>query len=480
MRKISHKPLPILVVDDEHDVLESFRLALLSGGLPAVTTCADGLKVMDILEHDRDISVILLDLMMPKINGQDLLEQIIGTYPGIPVIVITAIDDLQTAVNCMRLGAFDYLVKPVEKHRLVSSVFRALEILELGRENRALKESFLNDSLRHPELFAPIVGRSSSILKLFKYIEAIGKSTEPVLISGETGVGKELFARAVHNASNPGGPFIAVNVAGLDDQTFSDTLFGHRKGAFTGAESQRDGLIKTAEGGTLFLDEIGDLSLISQVKLLRLLQEQEYFPLGSDLPKKSTARILVATHCDLGKAVQGGTFRKDLFYRLQTHQICIPPLRKRKEDLPLLVDEFLERAAKKLQVNKPSYSNDLLAILMNYDFPGNIRELETLLFDCVSRSRGGRLTITTIHDRLTDTANNQPGEIHDSQKEGLFDHFSVLPTLKEATQQLIKTALERASGNQSLAARFLGLSQPALSRRLNREKDKSALCRDDL
>ena len=472
MRNVSNKSLPVLIVDDEPDILESFRLTLLTGGVSSVTTCEDGLAVMDILDRQKDISIILLDLMMPKINGQDLLEQIISTHHDIQIIITTAIDDLQTAVNCMRSGAFDYLVKPVEKHRLLSSLFRAMDIVQLGRENLALKQSFLKDALEQPDVFEPIVGRSNVIMKLFKYIEAISKSTEPVLITGETGTGKELFAQAIHNSSCQEGAFVAVNVAGLDDQTFSDTLFGHRRGAFTGAESQRDGLIKTADRGTLFLDEIGDLSQISQVKLLRLLQEHEYYPLGSDLPKKSSARILVATHCDLNKAVQDGTFRKDLFYRLQTHQICIPALRDRKEDLALLVEEFLHRAADKLNINKPSYGEDLLTVLKNYDFPGNVRELETMLFDCASRTQTGRISAHTLLDRL-----HQHEHIHDVDdstvmEEGIYDHFATLPTLKDATQQLITTALKRANGNQSLAARFLGLSQPALSRRLNREKEK--------
>ena len=471
MRKFQIIPSPILIVDDEPDVLECFKLNLISSGMTSILTCQDGRQVMDILNKDNDIDIILLDLMMPHAKGQDLLEKIIGSYPEISVIVITAIDDLQTAVSCMKSGAFDYLVKPVEKHRLVSCVLRAMKILELGRENMALKQSFLDDALEKPDIFAPIIGRSQTLLKLFKYIEAIKNSTEPVLIAGETGTGKELFAHAIHESSNVNDPFIAVNVAGLDDQTFSDALFGHCKGAFTGAESPREGLIKKAEGGTLFLDEIGDLSLTSQVKLLRLLQEHEYYPLGSDLPRKSSARILVATHCDLVTTVNNGTFRKDLYYRLKTHQICIPPLRNRKGDLPLLVEAFLQRAADKLKMRKPTVSEDLLAVLRNYNFPGNVRELETLLFDSVSRSSSGRLAIMSIHEELT-----QPVPLSTTEEaldNCLFENLSVLPTLKEATQQLIETAMQRAGGNQSLAARFLGLSQPALNRRLSREKEKT-------
>ena len=473
MRKSLTKSLPILVVDDEHDVLESFKLILASSGLTSVITCQDSRQTLDILAQNSDIGVVLLDLMMPNTNGQELLEQIIDSHPDISVIVITAVDDLQTAVSCMKTGAFDYLVKPVEKHRMISSIYRAGAILELERENMELKKSFLTETLNNPDTFAPIVGRSQNIIKLFQYIEAITKSTEPVLITGETGTGKELFARAIHESSSVNGPYVTVNIAGLDDSTFSDTLFGHSKGAFTGADNPRAGLIQKAEGGTLFLDEIGDLSHLSQVKLLRLLQEQEYYPLGSDFPKRSNARILVATHCDLGTADKGGKFRQDLFYRLKTHHICIPPLSERKGDLPLLVETFLQRAADKLGVRPPTINNNLLAVLKNYDFPGNVRELETLLFDAVSRNNTAKLTASFIHEQLHQSiSKNTFSEEKEDSQGGLYDHMSVLPTLKEATHELIKQAMQRANGNQSLAARFLGLSQPALNRRLSREKNK--------
>lgn len=475
MRKSLAKTLPVLIIDDEVDVLESFKLILASSGLTSVFTCQDGRQALDILARNREIGVVLLDLMMPHASGQDVLERIIDAHPGIFVIVITAVDDLQTAVGCMKAGAFDYLVKPVEKHRMVSSIQRASAIIELEQENMELKRGILSENLKNPDHFSTIAGRSQSIIKLFHYIEAIANSTEPVLITGETGTGKELFAKAIHAASTVTGPYVTVNIAGLDDSTFSDTLFGHSKGAFTGADAPRAGLIQKADGGTLFLDEIGDLSQSSQVKLLRLLQEQEYYPLGSDLPRRSTARVLVATHCDLETAVAEGHFRQDLYYRLRTHQICIPPLRERKGDLPLLVEIFLQRAATKLGIKTPGYQPDLLAVLKNYDFPGNVRELETLLFDTVSRNGSAKLSAAFLHDQLSRTASASApvsADDHDNHQGGLYDHLPTLPTLKDATQQLIREALHRANGNQSLAARFLGMSQPALNRRLSREKNK--------
>ena len=273
----------VLIVEDEIEVIEGFELLLNSAGFDNVRACTDAREVMARLQAEPDIDVILLDLLMPHIKGAQLLPLIAEQHPQIPVIIVTALDEIDTAVACMKAGAFDYLVKPVEKLRLITSVRRAFEKQSVQRENTALKQQLLNHPLTTPDLFAPIITRNPAMLGIFKYIEAISRSSEPVLITGETGVGKELIARAIHRASRLNGPFIAVNTAGLDDQSFSDTLFGHRKGAYTGAEQQRDGLVKKAAQGTLFLDEISDASPTSQVKLLRLLQEKEYYPLGSDL-----------------------------------------------------------------------------------------------------------------------------------------------------------------------------------------------------
>lgn len=465
----------ILIIDDELDVLETFELALNSGGFADVILCQDSREALSLLTEKENIEVILLDLMMPYETGTELLKTFIENYPEIPVIVITAIDDLDTAVDCIKTGAFDYLVKPVENLRLVSSVHRAIERQKLTRENSALKKRILNDTLEFPEAFANITTRNSAMLSIFQYIEAISSSPEPVLITGETGTGKELIARAIHTLYNHKGPFVAVNVAGLDDHSFSDTLFGHRKGAFTGADSNRDGLLKKAQGGILFLDEIGDLSQTSQIKLLRLLQEREYFPLGSDLPQKSNVRILIATHHDLSRFEAHQTFRRDLYYRLQTHQVHLPPLRERREDLPLLIDMLLNRAIEKLGKGKIRYPKELLPLLNHYKFPGNVRELETMIFDAASKNKSGILSLETFKKRIfTDVSqSDQPSLPSGKEKnENIFSHLQKLPTLSEANRQLIKEAIHRGNGNQTLAAHMLGITQPALSRRLARQRQK--------
>jgi DNA-binding NtrC family response regulator len=462
----------ILAVDDEREVLESFRLTLLSGGMRDVVTCHDSREVLPAIDADPSIGVVLLDLIMPYANGQDLLARIQETHPEVVVVVITALDDLNTAVECMKAGAFDYLVKPVEKVRLLSCVKRACEHQSMRRENRALRERVLSDTREHPEAFAGVVTRSPAMLSLFQYAEAIATSPEAVLITGETGVGKELVARGIHELSGRPGKLVSINVAGLDEQAFSDTLFGHRKGAFTGAASNRDGLLKTAEGGTLFMDEIGDLTPALQVKLLRLLQEREYYPLGSDLPRKADVRILAATHRDLRDEGGENPFRRDLYYRLQTHQVHIPPLRKRKEDIPLLVNHFLALAAERLGKKTPRAPQELTPLLQGHSFPGNIRELETMLFDAVGKHRGGVLSLASIKERIFDAAPANGGPEDDTTSDGtIFTHADTLPTLHEARIQLIDEALRRAGNNQSVAARYLGITQPALSRHLKRQKE---------
>jgi DNA-binding NtrC family response regulator len=463
---------PILVVDDDAEVLESFELLLNSGGFSAVLPCQDSREVMPLLAEMESAEVIVLDLIMPYLTGQELLPLLSENYPEIPVIVITATDQLETAVECMKAGAFDYLVKPVEKMRLISSVRRAIERRSFARENRALKKRVLSDALEHPEIFSAIVTRNAAMMAIFRYIEATATSPEPVLITGETGAGKELIAQAIHALSGLQGPFVAVNVAGLDDQNFSDVLFGHRKGAFTGADSRRDGLLKTSAGGTLFLDEIGDLSQSSQIKLLRLLQENEYFSLGSDLPQKSSARILAASNHNLHPKNAKTPFRRDLYYRLQTHQVHLPPLRQRLEDLPLLVDHFMEKASAKLKKKQPRYPDELISLLGCHSFPGNIRELQTMILDAVGSHQGGILSLKTFRSRILGDKGSRQSEceLEDGDGPTSFSHMKTLPTLEQAGQQLIREAMSRANGNQSIASRLLGISQPALSRRLSHTK----------
>jgi DNA-binding NtrC family response regulator len=461
--------LPVMLVDDEKQALDSFEMVLRSARMSHFVRCQDSREVMPYLSR-QEVEVILLDLWMPHLSGEDLLQAIRNEFPEVPVIVITGANEVETAVKCMKLGAFDYMVKPVEKSRLVGGVIRAIELRELQRENKLLKAHVLSDKLEYPEAFSEIITCSRGMRSIFQYIEAISASPRPLLITGETGVGKELVARAVHTISGRKGGFIPVNVAGLDDNVFADTLFGHKKGAFTGADHARNGLLEQASEGTIFLDEIGDLSATSQVKLLRLLQDGEFFPLGSDVAKRSDARIVVATNQDLEERQVSGAFRKDLYYRLYDHHIHIPPLRDRKEDLPLLLEHFLNKASESLGKKKPTPPPELITLLSNHNFPGNVRELESMIFDAVSNHRSGKLSMDLFKRHIF--REEQP-IVTDSEQ--CLDEVDVpisfsqkLPTLKQAERFLVAEAMRRAEGNQSIAAMSLGISRQALNKRLKK------------
>ena len=460
---------PIMIVDDEEQALNSFEMTLRSANLNNFMRCNDSRDVLQLIEKNA-VEVLLLDLRMPHISGDELLPQIKAAFPEIPVIVITGINDVETAVNCMQDDAFDYILKPAEKSRLIGSVRRALEIRELQRENRLLKAYMLTDKVENPDAFSEIITASPKMRSIFQYIESIASSPRPVLITGETGVGKELIARAVHRLSSRKGGFIAVNVAGLDDNIFADTLFGHAKGAFTDAREARSGLIENAAGGTLFLDEIGDLSTSSQIKLLRLLQNGSFLPLGSDVAKRSDARILVATNQDIDSLQASGKFRNDLFYRLCAHRISIPPLRQRREDLPVLVSHFLDLAARTLGKKKPTPPDELVTLLSTYHFPGNVRELESLVFDAVANHKAGKLSLDTFKTHIaplhrTDESGCERA-VDDS--DAMLTFAEKLPTLKQSEQLLIDEAMRRADNNQSIAALSLGISRQALNKRLRK------------
>ncbi len=457
----------VLLVDDEEQFLISAAFTLNSNGFSHVLQCQDSRDVLALL-REQPVSVIALDMTMPHLSGLELIPMIVDEFPEIPVIVITAINEVDTAVECMKLGAFDYMVKPIDDARLTSSIQRAIEISQVRHENSRLKKKLLLGKLEHPEAFRSIITQSPLMKSIFQYIEAIAPTPLPVLITGETGTGKELIAKSIHNLSLRNGEFVAVNVAGVDDQLFSDTLFGHRKGAFTGADRDRPGLIEQARNGTLFLDEIGDLNPESQVKLLRLLQEGQYYPLGVDMPKMSNARIIVATHRNIESMQVSDRFRKDLYYRLKAHQIQLPPLRDRIEDIVPLTRFFLTKAASELKKPAPTPAKELFVLLKTYHFPGNIRELEGLIYNAVSLHKSGVLSLEPFREQIR-SENTQAANSPKESDESI--HFGdPLPTLKEIESLLIEEALERAEGNQRIAAELLGLTRRALNNRLQRAK----------
>jgi DNA-binding NtrC family response regulator len=465
---------PIMIVDDDVQSLTLLKSLLCHDGLLNVITFDDSSKSLDYFEKE-EVAAIVLDLSMPHFNGKYLLDVFSRKKPHIPVIVVTAESHIDSAIECMKIGAVDYLTKPISINRFLTSINRALEL-------RALNEDII--SLEHsPEAASPvsrinyIITQNKEMLSLQSYIEIVANSHQPVLITGETGVGKELFAKAIHDLSGQKGEFVSVNIAGLDDLMFSDTLFGHRKGAYTGAIFDRDGLIMKAVNGTILLDEIGDLSEHSQVKLLRLLQENEYYQLGSDNPLKSHARLVVTTNQNLKQRMNEGKFRKDLYYRLCTHQVVIPPLRKRQDDIPFLLDHFIKEAASSMGKGQLSYRKDLLDVLRTYDFPGNIREFQAMVFDFVSRNTASNLSSSLFRKIIERERGSDPSRsaYHEGKNDIDFNgvNFSSFPTLKDAKNMLIQKALEIANGNQGIASQMLGITRQALNNHLLRSKRKA-------
>ncbi len=460
----------MLLIDDENQTLQSMSTILRMAGLNNLVVCQDSRNVQALLDT-KSYSVITLDLEMPHISGLELLPYIVQHCPQIPVIVVTSAAEIDTAVDCMRYGAFDYLQKPIDKTRLVTSVKRAFDASEMREENIQLKESLLSKEVKNPVAFASIITQSSLMESIFKYIDAVGKTSLPVLITGETGTGKELVARTVHNISGRDGDFVAVNVSGLDDTMFSDTLFGHVKGAYTGAVSARDGMIKRAESGTVFLDEIGDLALESQIKLLRLLQEREYYPLGTDRPRTTDARFVVATNRDLEECVKNGEFRNDLYYRLRSHSIRVPPLRERVEDIPILVNFFVERALEDLGGREINVPEEIYSLLRLYQFPGNIRELQGMIYDAAVRAESGTLSLEAIKIQLPEENHvSDTSGVYHGPKRNLFGEMDSLPPMDNVVQMLVDEALSRAGGNISVAAKMMKMDRSTLSRRLKHQK----------
>lgn len=464
-------PIKLLIIDDEIDFRESIALYFLDAGF-TVYGASNGREGLDMFERERP-DVVFTDLRMPVMDGFEVISTLTGLSPETPIIVLSGVGLVKDVIHAMRLGARDYLVKPIlDMDELKIVIMRALRESSLLKEIDSLKDKLLSGHLRHKDAFAPIKTRNLAMIAIMQYLEAIAVASEPVLITGETGTGKELLAQAVHKISERKGHFVPVNVSGLDDQMFADTLFGHVKGAFSGADQRREGLLAQAAGGTLFLDEIGDLHETSQIKLLRLLQEREFYPLGSDTPKRTDARIVTATNRDLRSMVNKGAFRPDLYYRLFAHQIKVPPLRERDGDIALLLEVFLHDAAKAFGKKKPTCPPELCAYLTAYCFPGNVREMRAMVFDAVARHDRGVLSIDSFRQAIGSELSAK-SLVSDTLKRSIIlrnGDAERMPTLDEAEIVLIEQALDLANGNQGVAATYLGISRNALNKRIIRGK----------
>jgi DNA-binding NtrC family response regulator len=453
MKSARKTQLPVVVVDDDEGMLMVYTMLLKGHGIGPVMAFDDGAQLLPFLRRNEAAAVVL-DLSFPTADGKELLERVVEEFPQLPVLISTGVAEVGQAVSCMRAGACDYLVKPIDNLIFLAAIDRALGLAR-GPAHHWERET------ASPE----IITWDRQMLALLRRTKAVSRSGQPVLVTGETGVGKELFAEAVHRFGGSHGEFVTVNIAGLDDAIFSDTLFGHRKGAFTGAQQNRDGLIRKAAGGTLFLDEIGELPELSQIKLLRLIQEHEYLPLGCDTPALSDAGIVVATNRDLKRLLELGRLREDLYYRLCCHQIHVPPLRERSGDIPLLLDHFVTQAARRMGKAKPSYPPELPRMLERYHFPGNVRELQAMVYDAVALHEKGGLPLSTFRKRIDSSS----AESHlTAEQESVTVTFHGFPSMKEAQTLLISEALRMSNGNQGEAASLLGISRQALNNRLRR------------
>ncbi|HWR03802.1 MAG TPA: sigma-54 dependent transcriptional regulator [Humidesulfovibrio sp.] len=456
-------PASVLVIEDEPMLRLTLGDHLRDRGFE-VFEAADGEAGLALF-RTHSPCLVTLDLRMAPMDGHAVLAAIRQEDRDVPVIIVSGQGQMDDVILALRAGAFDYLQKPIYDMAILDhAVDRALERRALRLGNASLSRSFLADGPQRPEDFAQLITTSTRMRDIFRYCEAVAQSPEPVLITGETGVGKELLARALHTSSRRTGPFVAVNVAGLDDQAFSDTLFGHVRGAFTGADRAREGLMEQAAGGTLFLDEVGDLGQQAQVRLLRVLQEREYHPLGSDVLRPLRARILAATNRRIDELRGDHGFRSDFFYRLATHAVTLPPLRERPEDIPLLMQHFLIEACTPLGRPVPDCPPALLARLKAYSFPGNVRELKAMAHDTLGRCPAGQLGPEAFRALAEISETEAVGPVPQNP----FTDLPVLPSLRAAASALVAEAMHRAGGVQKAAAALLGISPQALNERLKR------------
>ena len=445
----------IIVVDDERDFLESIRRGLITSGFNNLKTETDPRKVSNLFNNGDIFDIALIDITMPGMDGIELLEVIRRCSPRTECIMVTAVDEAKIAVQSLRKGAYDYLVKPISKEDLVFSLERAIErkrlfdILDLGKAQRVPK-------LKNVEAFEPIVSRSNTILRILKEAELHAASDLPVLITGETGTGKELLARAIHASSNRKEyAFTPINMDSLTEQLFNAEFFGHTKGAFTGAEKERVGYLEYTHKGTLFMDEIGNLPPELQGKLLRVLQDGEFIKIGTSKPQKTDIRFIAATNKDIESLMSKGEFRKDLYYRLKGSWLHLPPLRDRKDDIPLLIDRFLKDYCGDRGVN---FEEATLRLMMNYDYPGNIRELKSIIQSAVNLAQGRPIAPEhlPVHIRKLKPKLN-PGDASSTD--------AIIP-LAEMEKTHIMNAYRQTAKNKSETARLLGIGLNTLRRRL--------------
>ncbi len=441
----------ILIVDDEKNIREGLGRSLSMDGYE-IFLAENGRQGLEIVNKE-EIDLVITDLKMPELSGEQLLKKITSANPNIPVIILTGHGSIETAVNAMRDGAFDFLTKPVNLDRLSLLVKRALSSRQLVLKHRALEEEVKR--LSNKQKFSSIIGKSAQMKKIMEVIEQVADTKASVLITGESGVGKELVADAIHNLSQRRDKsFIKVHCAALSESLLESELFGHEKGAFTGAISRKKGRFELADKGTIFLDEIGEINQSVQIKILRVLQEKKFERVGGEETISVDVRIISATNRDLKKEIEKGNFREDLFYRLNVVNIHVPPLRERKEDISLLTAAFLKEFAEENGKNIEGIDPKVHLALYNYNWPGNIRELRNCIESAVVMCKGNVITLADMPPSITEGS----GEEYIKLYPGI--------TLQEAEKEVIRMTLIHEKGNKTRAAEVLGIGRKTLHRKI--------------
>jgi two-component system response regulator AtoC len=448
-------PKKILVVDDEVNMRLVLKAMLKKEGYD-VETAADGLEALALL-HRHDITACITDLRMPKLDGMGLLNRMVEEYPSIPVIIITAHGTVETAVDALKKGALDYITKPFDQEELKNVISKAVKTRVLSEEEVQLAANELDRG--------EIVGSSPSTVKIFEIIKKVAPTTTTILITGETGTGKELVANAIHmNSPRKLNPFIKINCSAIAENLIESELFGYEKGAFTGAVSSKPGRFELAHKGTLFLDEVGDLPREIQVKLLRVIQDHEFERVGGLQTIKVDVRLVAATNRNLQQRVKEGYFREDLFYRFNVMPIYVPPLREHKEDIPALVSYFIEKFNRKLDRQIAGVDPEVMELLLDHDWPGNIRELENLAERLVLMAKGDQIVMGDVPAELIEAVEEK------AQMTASDEKRSIKELIREKTgdieKQMIVKVLAECEGNISRAARQLGLSRRGLHLKL--------------
>jgi len=445
-------PGQIFVIDDEESMCSFMSIMLSKEGYEVEVATDPRTAINRVCGGAYDL--VIADMMMPDISGLELLSEIKSRRPDQDIIVMTAFASVESAIEAMKLGASDYISKPFKVDEIKLTIEKVMAHHKVVNENRQLRKRLGQD-----KTLDSYIGVSEPVINLKELIRQVAQVDSTILIRGESGTGKDLLARAIHTMSDRGdGPFVSINCAAIPETLLESELFGHGKGAFTGAVSHKEGLLKVADGGTFFLDEIGNTSPAIQVKLLRVLEEKKVTPVGETKPISIDVRLICATNADLEQEVKTGRFRPDLFYRLNVIPVCIPPLRERVEDIPLLVDHFVEKFCERHQLGLKGIQPEVYNVLSAYAWPGNVRELENTIERAVLLSKGGTLTTKSF-----------PEDVVSGKTEGLVSHTEPkTPTLESIEKAYIHWVLEKSRGNKSKAARILGIDTSTLYRKLGK------------